>query len=531
VYSPYGFDGNRASVVRNEPTSATIQFGFLGRVIPVKGIHLLLNAFRATRGDARLRIHGGLNGQEGFLRAIAGDDQRIEFRGAYDNDDLSAVLSGIDAVVVPSLWIENAPLVIQESKLAGIPVITSDAGGMAELVLHGVDGYVFPLGDEPALTHMLQGLIDEPEKLRSLRVDHGAVREIADDALGCLRHYRSLCAPRRITVVTNPGLCNLNCPMCDTHSVHAPRRRAKDLPMLEWAVVESTLRDLARLGLQEVIPSTMGEPLMYPSFDRLLALLQELGLTLNLTTNGTWPRGGVEWWAPRILPVLSDVKISLNGVDAAVNQAVMVGVNTERQLADVETFVRMRDRYAVECGRSPTVTLQATFMEANLDALPDLVNWAAKLGVDRFKGHHLWVTWDELKNESLRRNSDAARRWNAIVRRLREIAASVEGPSGRRIRLDNVEPLDEGDPTGPPADTECPFLGREAWLEADGSFQVCCCPSEKRKAFGNFGNVKDQAFARLWSSPTYREFVASWGDHPNCRNCNMRKPRGSSSHG
>jgi glycosyltransferase involved in cell wall biosynthesis len=210
VYSPYGFDGNRASVVRNEPTSATLQFGFLGRVIPVKGIHLLLNAFRATRGDARLRIHGGLNGQEAYLRAIAGDDQRIEFRGAYDNDDLSAVLSGIDAVVVPSLWIENAPLVIQESKLAGIPVIASDAGGMAELVLHGVDGYVFPLGDEPALTHMLQGLIDEPEKLRSLRVDHGAVREIADDALGCLRHYRSLCAPRRITVVTNPGLCNLN---------------------------------------------------------------------------------------------------------------------------------------------------------------------------------------------------------------------------------------------------------------------------------------------------------------------------------
>lgn len=525
LYSPYGFPQGIDTTERRLAEHGEVRFGFLGRVIPVKGVALLLNAFRRTRGPARLRIHGSTNGHAAFLQELAGGDARIEICGPYENDRVADVLAGLDAVVVPSLWRENAPLVIQEAQLARLPVITSNVGGMAEFVRDGIDGYHFPLGDESALAAVLQGIIDDPGKLERLAVDPSRIRDISDDAQACLRLYRKLCSPERITLVTNPGVCNLACPMCDTHSGFAPAEHGHHLPILAWETVESTVRDLARLGLREVIPSTMGEPLMYPSFDRLLALLRELGLTLNLTTNGSFPRGGVARWAPALLPVLSDMKISLNGVAADVNEAIMSGVDTEQQLASLQAFMAARDRFVLGGGRRSSLTIQATFMERNLAHLPELLRWAIAHGVDRFKGHHLWVTWPQLEGESLRRSPDAARRWNRIARELMAIAATERGPDGRHIRLEHVSELDESTPAGPPTDTECPFLGREAWLEADGSFQVCCCPSDKRRAFGDFGNVSAAPFARLWASSSYREFVQGWGEHPNCKTCNMRRPR------
>lgn len=528
VYSPYGFEAARISPARPRDRRDGVRFGFLGRVIPVKGVATLLRAFTRVRGAATLQVHGNVEGQRGHLERLWAGDERVTLAGPYDNDDVGRILADLDVLVVPSLWLENSPLVIHEAQLAGLPVIASDAGGMAELVRHEENGFLFPLGDEAALAGLLQQLVDQPQRLDELDVRPESVRSIADDACACLEHYRALCAPRRLTVVTNPGICNMQCPMCDTHSIHGGKTKAqlRSLPILAWKTVEANIRELARLGLKEVIPSTMGEPLMYPDFDRLLALIAELGLTLNLTTNGSFPRGGVARWAPLLLPVLSDAKVSLNGVTPAVNSAVMVGADTGQQLRNVEELLARRDRYVVEGGRRPTITIQATFMETNLQELPTLLRWAIARGVDRFKGHNVWVTWPQLEAESLRRSPEAAARWNEVVSTLASIAESEVGPQGRRIRLENVVPLAPLAADGPPPDSECPFLGQEAWLEADGSFQVCCCPAEKRRDFGDFGNVAEASFARLWASPSYRDFVARWGEHPNCQECNMRRPRG-----
>jgi glycosyltransferase involved in cell wall biosynthesis/MoaA/NifB/PqqE/SkfB family radical SAM enzyme len=533
VFSPYGFETGR--IGSREPRAQadrSVRFGFLGRVIPVKGVALLVRAFRKVTGAATLTIHGELNGQRSFIEELRAGDARVALAGPYRNEDVGTVLADLDVVVVPSIWRENSPLVIQEAQLAGLPVVASDAGGMAELVEHGKNGYLFPLGDEEALARTLQEIVDRPEHLETLEVDAARVRGIEDDARACLEHYRALCSPRRLTIVTNPGLCNMSCTMCDTHSVYGKSKlELKALPILSWEAVEKNVRELARLGLREVIPSTMGEPLMYPQFEKLVELIRQLGLTLNLTTNGSFPRASVAQWAKMLMPVLSDMKVSLNGTTAEVNEAIMRGADTAQQMRNVEEFLSHRDRSAASGGPRPSVTIQATFMETGLPGLPDLLRWAIARGVDRFKGHHVWVTWPQLESESLRRSPEAAERWNSMVAVLTAITDAERGPSGRRIRLENVVRLEPERAGGPPEDSECPFLGKEAWLEADGSFQVCCCPAELRKDFGDFGNVADTSFSRLWASPTYRSFVGRWGDHPNCQSCNMRRPRGGATRG
>lgn len=524
TYSPYGFNRHIACRLPQKDTimRGALRFGFMGRILPVKGVDLLIKAFRQVRGDVELSIFGNAGNHALYLEEYRRGDTRITFRGSFDNCHLSNVLGGMDVLVVPSVWLENAPLVIQEAHLAGIPVITSNAGGMAELVRDGVDGYLFPLGDEDALRDLLQRLVDHPDELRNLSVDPSRIRSIEDDAQSCLAAYRRLLTPQRITFVTNPGLCNLSCPMCDTHSLYNRNRDKRGaLPVMAFSVIEQTVRELAPLGLREIIPSTMGEPLLYPSFTKIIDLAAECGVSVNLTTNATFPKGGVDFWADKLLPVLSDVKFSLNAINTTVNDRIMGGGHTITQLANIERFLHLRDDFTRQTGRRSTVTLQMTFMRSNVEHIGEVLRWAIPRGVDRLKGHHLWVNWAELADESLKSSNALIKRWNQVVTELEHFAKEHRLPNGKRIRLDNITHLRETHQAD--AKGSCLFLGKEAWIEADGSFQVCCCPSEVRKSFGTFGSVAAESLRRLWSSPRYRSFVTSWGDHENCKICNMRK--------
>ena len=319
-------------------------------------------------------------------------------------------------------------------------------------------------------------------------------------------------SPWRVTFETNPDRCNLHCIMCDTHSCKCNRaRQGKDERMLPFEPVEKTIRDLSKRGLKEVIPSTMGEPLLYPHFERMLEVIRECNVKLNLTTNGTFPLKGVDRWSELILPVASDVKISMNGSKAEIAEHIMVGLDFEKQIDNARRFITHRDEYR-EQGFHPTVTMQPTFMRSNLEDLPAMLEAAIDLGFDRFKGHHVWITNDAMKSETLR-TPEYIEKWNDTVDELYRIA-------GNKIKLANVSKIDES--ILQRSAGLCPFLGREAWIEHDGTFQVCCCPSEERAKFGDFGNICNSSFSELWDSDRYRNFVAGWGDYEPCSHCNMR---------
>ena len=325
--------------------------------------------------------------------------------------------------------------------------------------------------------------------------------------------------PWRITFDTNPSLCNLHCIMCDTHSIYN-RKGIERRGIMPIEIIESVISS-AHEHLEEVIPSTMGEPLLYPYFRDFIDMLKKYDIKMNLTTNGTFPTIGVEKWGEVILPLASDVKISINGALKETAESIMVGVNFEEQLSNIRKFIEIRDRVRASGENYPTVTFQVTYMERNLRELPEMLKMAMDLGVDRLKGHHLWVTWPELKDESLRKSKDSIERWNRMV----DLLYDIKKDSGSDIKLENIHKLSLDGSSYIPEEWICPFLGREAWIAWDGTFNVCCAPDKLRRTFGYFGNVKNRDFMELWNSEEYDRLVENWGESEVCNRCNMRRPR------
>jgi hypothetical protein len=170
------------------------------------------------------------------------------------------------------------------------------------------------------------------------------------------------------------------------------------------------------------------------------------------------------------------------------------------------------------------VTFQLTFLESNVAELADVVALAASLGVDRVKGHHLWAHFGEIEALSMRRSPEAIARWNAAVLRARGAADAHRLPTGERVLLENFFLLDATAPSDIAPGGACPFLGREAWVSAEGRFDPCCAPDAQRRALGEFGSLHEAGLLEIWRGEAYRGLVAGYATRPLCRGCNMRRP-------
>ncbi len=551
VHLDYGFDLARLGD-RQRPPGEPFTFGYIGTHIPAKGIHQLIEAFALVPGDARLRIWGRPRGQDTEALVARAqhlvDAGRLEWLPEYRNEQIvPEVFNRVDAIVVPSLWVENSPLVIHEAQQARVPVITADVGGMAELVHHEVNGLLFGHRDVASLAVQMRRLAanrDLASQLGArgyLNSESGDIPSIEDhvaslDALYAQTLSRrdstrlpALPGPWRITFDTNPDTCNLQCIMCEEHSPHSTlqlTRKSADKPrrVMPIALVRRIIEEAVPHGLREVIPSTMGEPLLYEDFDEILALCKQHGLKLNLTTNGTFPRRNAREWAERIVPVTSDVKISWNGATRETHETVMRGASWDRMLENARTFIGVRDAHAAHGGNRCRVTFQLTFLETNVAELPDMVRLAVELGVDRVKGHHLWAHFEEIKSLSMRRSPEAIRRWNEAVLAARAAAGERTLPNGKHITLENVFLLDAEATADLAPGGQCPFLGQEAWVSAEGRFDPCCAPDAQRRTLGDFGSLRDRGFMEVWKGESYRRLVTTYRNRPLCLGCNMRKP-------
>ena len=193
------------------------RFGYFGQFTRYKGSDVLLEAMgalaardlrqhpREAAGEDRPRLvlhganleHAPPDFQNRFHGLLAANADAVRLHGRYRPRDLPALMAEVDWVVVPSIWFENAPLVIQEAFQHGRPVICSDIGGMAEAVTDGVDGLHFRAGSPVALADTMTRAVRTPGLWDSLTAGITPVRRLDDHVAALQDVYEQALQLRR----------------------------------------------------------------------------------------------------------------------------------------------------------------------------------------------------------------------------------------------------------------------------------------------------------------------------------------------
>ena len=203
-YLDYGFNLDRLKG-RKRVKEERFVFGYIGTHIPAKGVNYLIKAFGELKGDTTLKIWGRWRNDYTPALVELGNQvsktagKEILWMGEFETEKIvDQVFNKIDAIVVPSIWLENSPLVIHEAQEARVPVITADVGGMAEYVDDERNGLLFNFRSISSLTTEMQRLIDEPDLGRSLGLrgykysQNGEVPSIGEHVGELLEIFESL---------------------------------------------------------------------------------------------------------------------------------------------------------------------------------------------------------------------------------------------------------------------------------------------------------------------------------------------------
>ncbi len=196
VHSDYGFPiGLFEKTDTDSGDPDQLRVGFVGTIAEFKGVHTVVEAFEGIEDETiTCQIHGGLDTFPDYKQRLLSmpGTERVDFKGAFEHSEIAGILAGIDVLIVPSLWFENSPLTIHEAFMAKTPVLTSDRGGMAELVDDGKNGLLFRIGDADDLRSKILRLRREPELLGRLRRGIPPVKHIAEDARTMEKRYELL---------------------------------------------------------------------------------------------------------------------------------------------------------------------------------------------------------------------------------------------------------------------------------------------------------------------------------------------------
>jgi glycosyltransferase involved in cell wall biosynthesis len=203
-YLPPGVDLThfKAPGVEHARRGAKLRVAFIGTRIPLKGPHVLLEAWKrldpALRARAELAVHGPDQHDPAYqarLVALA-TEAGARLGGRLARAEVLRELAQTDLLVVPSLWYENSPLVIYEALAARTPLLVSDQGGMAELVQDGVTGFHFRQGDAADLARALGELIRDPSRLPRLDAAPLALSTVVEHVDRVVERYRRLVLAR-----------------------------------------------------------------------------------------------------------------------------------------------------------------------------------------------------------------------------------------------------------------------------------------------------------------------------------------------
>jgi len=168
---PYSFDPEPYAPARAEPDGDVVRLGFMGQLAPHKGLGTLLQAARILaerRGselpDWELVIHGDAHAgrHRGYAADLLDGDlgAPVRVEGPFPSSEAPEHLAPLAAILVPSEWDENTPLIALQARAAGIPILASDVPGIAHLLDRPSRGRAVPIGDAAALATAMEDVIE-----------------------------------------------------------------------------------------------------------------------------------------------------------------------------------------------------------------------------------------------------------------------------------------------------------------------------------------------------------------------------------
>jgi len=214
-YIAWGLPPDRLTVLENlmpdherlppqVPEAGPLRVGFFGQISMLKGIDVIFDAAAMLEKDGvhdiSFEIFGDYSGQppefqKAFLERRQHAGSNMRFNGPYDRRRVDRFMQSVDLILVPSIWWENSPVVIQEALRNRRPVICSDIGGMAEKVRDGIDGFHIPMGNPFALVTLLRRLAGDRAGLARLAAEMSGAPAMVASVDSYLSVYRELADP------------------------------------------------------------------------------------------------------------------------------------------------------------------------------------------------------------------------------------------------------------------------------------------------------------------------------------------------
>jgi glycosyltransferase involved in cell wall biosynthesis len=193
-----GFDKSKISCIPTFTASKTEvgepiigSYGlYFGRVTEEKGVETVIKAYEMLP-DYQVKIVGDDTTEEAVrLKKYVADHnmKNVEFLGFKSGVELEEVIKGARFTLIPSIWYDNLPNTALEAFQYSKPVIASNIGSLPELVVDGVNGYLFEAGNEKKLAEKIKRF-DDTELVKTMGANS---RKRLESKFSPELHYRDL---------------------------------------------------------------------------------------------------------------------------------------------------------------------------------------------------------------------------------------------------------------------------------------------------------------------------------------------------
>jgi len=178
---------------RHQPPSGRLRFGFIGSIMPHKGLKTAIKAFGSVP-EADLEVWGDadINDEVRQYFKTLKPPKNVTFKGKFDNKEISRVLEGLDVLIIPPIWEEAYGLTLDEAKASATPVIASRIGGLPEHLEHGKEGFLFTPGKVNSLYQQIKRFVNHPQLVEKLRPQTASIPSLEGTVQKIERVYKEL---------------------------------------------------------------------------------------------------------------------------------------------------------------------------------------------------------------------------------------------------------------------------------------------------------------------------------------------------